>query len=533
MFGNDIVANSQLQVNKETVILSTDYTINASDVTSTKLKIDVNAIGTSNLYDIDYVPEKLCHLIFDITNVAGGNPQISFDEASMWGLTDYFSAGTSTFEEFPYVVASDSINAAWSLLFVPQIDSISPDTVPAGTGTSLSHLSIYGSGFGGFTQKGYVLFQSAEDTLPHWIYAHKGDIINWTNTFIKVKVPSVDSLGASSAATGRVIVETAFGLKDTSAEVLEVPYSVTNGGFGLNNSTTKIPYRFIKMNSNGGLTFYFNQNFPPVAQTIFTSALDEWRCKTGLNYIISPTTTILDTTNVSNADTTGVVSFDILPIGINAVTERKLRSCLSGTFPKFYIEHADMIFQDTTIKDWYINMGTAGITNIERGFYSTCVHELGHAHLLEHSQWKDKVMFPYGYRGAVGIKRTISNSEETGGIFVMSISKTQIACNSGANFDSVTTYICIVDNIDNPFQAKTLKFYPNPSNGLLYLDSKDLLNIENLQITDELGRVVYQNNGLKYQSQIAIDITHLISGFYTITCTSNQQTYVGKLWIQE
>lgn len=89
-----------------------------------------------------------------------------------------------------------------------------------------------------------------------------------------------------------------------------------------------------------------------------------------------------------------------------------------------------------------------------------------------------------------------------------------------------TETISFLDN-DTFLQAKNeLTFYPNPSNGILEVNS----NLDNLNHTiyDNLGKIVAE----KATNSKQLDVSNLDAGIYYIKSTNSTKSYTSKLVIQ-
>lgn len=518
VFGQNVVANGGILVDRETVIFSPDYTLTINDETSSSVRISANAITTNALYNLHTVAEKFCHVKLDISNVLG-NPDILFDEPNMQGLSSIFSGGN--FTHFSYVIADDSLLGNWAYYLVPVIDSIANDTVPAGVGQAVT---IYGSGFG--AAKGYVLFQNGDTNAVSYVYARRnGDITLWTDTKIIVRVFSADSLDKNTAGTGQIIVRTASSQLATSPQTLEILYSVLNGGYLAGSTFNRKPYRLGDFNGLGGITLQFNENFDTVSRQLFNAALDEWRCNTGVNFRMSSVDTPIDTADV--ADAVNVITYANLAVGVFAATALNKKNCNSGGTPTFYADGFDMLIATNPTTPWFINLGT-GISANEKDLYSTMLHELGH--LLNHAWTNTKVMYPYGAIGM--LKRTLTNAEIAGGKKVMFYSSTQGTCTlpTAITLDSMKHYTCIT-SISPSISTENLRFYPNPTQDKIEIVglTKRVLRLE---LSDYTGRSVFTKTPNAILEQIILP-ENITDGFYTITCTTEETVYVGKILIQK
>lgn len=167
------------------------------------------------------------------------------------------------------------------------ITGFSKDSVPAGTQTNLSHLSIYGSGFG--LNKGEVHFKNANTGGSDEVIISSRDILYWSNDSIQVHVPSMgDSTQLDRCAgSGVVKIVRADSPIDsiTSTMGIVVPYSIKNNY----SNIAKQYYRPKLMSFNAPNLSYIIRydttiynNKPALAA--FRRALERWRCTTGIDF---------------------------------------------------------------------------------------------------------------------------------------------------------------------------------------------------------------------------------------------------------
>ena len=90
-----------------------------------------------------------------------------------------------------------------------------------------------------------------------------------------------------------------------------------------------------------------------------------------------------------------------------------------------------------------------------------------------------------------------------------------------------TSCIANLTSSQIPEQDIFLKTFPNPSNGGLFVESKD--PIESLVIKDVSGRVVLQKNTQK--NKVHIKTSQLKKSFYFLSCFINQQWVTRKIII--
>jgi len=276
----------------------------------------------------------------------------------------------------------------------PVISSVSPGTTTAGTG---SEITITGSGFESYDNgtNSAVFFSNANDggggSLP-LVGAGKEYINSWTETEIKVKVPTL-------AGTGKITVQSASQQTGVSAQDLIVDFNRIEvrsqggtpyppdlldknkaGGYSLAMSTNT---------SNSGVNFATSAGLAP-----FESALARWQAATGLNVRNNGGVTASNTVD-PRADP-DIIMFDNdanpLEPGILGRANIGYSGCLAGDDIIWWMGGVDIVFRrdGTGGINWNFGPGAPAFRSFD--FESVAVHELGHVHQLGHIIAPEKVM---------------------------------------------------------------------------------------------------------------------------------------------
>ena len=307
-------------------------------------------------------------------------------------------------------------SAAQRTTAAPTITGLAPQTLPAGAGAVLT---ITGSDFGASRSNGFVEFRNADDGGATRVQARPTDYLTWTNTRIQVRVPSVGS-GGHPAGSGLVRVTANDQQAGESTSPLTVVYALTNV-----ESTDATPLlqrpNHIAQNSHGGITFHFGPNFavsPAVAP--WQRALATWRCQTGMNWEVG-------TPNASNAikdDGQNVVAFDAgaeLPANVLGRTTSYYLGCYDSSGEVvFWVKEIDMQFDDATVFQFGPALAVNTPTLRQIDFETVAVHELGHAHQLNHLNLRGAVMH-YGIAYGQNTRTLDPASDVAGGRQVLRV----------------------------------------------------------------------------------------------------------------
>ncbi|PVY39963.1 putative secreted protein (Por secretion system target) [Pontibacter virosus] len=303
----------------------------------------------------------------------------------------------------------------------PVVTGFSPARTSAGTGAVLT---ITGTGFGSSRGNGFVEFPNADDGGTTLVRPYASDYLSWTNTQIKVAVPSYTQTGGT-AGTGRIKVTANDGTSAMSVGslVIEFAYSnvVAEGG------NTPFQPVLIDANRNGGYTIQFAPSLQnrAAAQEGFRRAVNNWVCTTNVNWVVGAATT----TESSADDGRSVIRFaspSVTGQGVLARTISKYRGCvsISGTRRDtiFWLTEFDMEINSNIT--WQYGPGAPGADQFD--FETVILHELGHAHQLGHVILPNTLMhYNIGRRTQV---RDLTAPDIAGANLVLSRSQNPLAC---------------------------------------------------------------------------------------------------------
>ena len=256
------------------------------------------------------------------------------------------------------------------------ISSISPTTITAGNSEILT---ISGSGFGDFTSganSAYVSFRDADQGGSGWVRCLKTQVMSWSDTEIKVQVPS-------DSGSGTIRLSFADNSSFETTETIVIPVSINNINYSSSGSADdEIAYPIYHAGSftvngepsshilEGKYLWSINSDFynNTQAMDIFEDTLIDWRCTTGINFEISEELTEIDEYSL---DYTNVVSFGLT--NAIATTYSYFIGCNSSDGIQWTWRDVDIIFNQNQ------NFGYDNVSSNQIDFNSTSKHELGHA----------------------------------------------------------------------------------------------------------------------------------------------------------
>jgi hypothetical protein len=217
--------------------------------------------------------------------------------------------------------------------------------------------------------------------------------------------------------------------------------------------------------TSGGYTFRFSDSFSATdsAEATFRKALREWRCATGVNFKVGPDTSL----NVDSTDLVNLIRWDdptdSLPAGVLGKTNTTFAGCNGGSERAYIVYDVDFTFSRN--QAW--NFDTLVIEPWKFDFFSTVLHEIGHAHCLDHVI-NDAEMMHYDLSPGVA-RRVVGGSTLEGGRWVMDSSiVTRGTCpNPMIAIDSVN---CNLLPLSPQIEAPSwITLYPNPTSDLVHL----------------------------------------------------------------
>ncbi len=282
-----------------------------------------------------------------------------------------------------------------------------------GTINEENDLIIEGTGFG--TTIGTIEFANSDSGGRSNITVDQAtDFVSWTNTAIRVKIPS-------RAGSGTVTVKTSSGATIGSATI-QISYAINSlySSFRSFDSKTRQRIKFTNRNDAGGYTIQLNtaSNFAfSDAVPALERALDTWVCATGINWQIDKAGTDVAFGNDGNCV---IVYEPFLPAGVLGITTSRYKasgnsSCsLHNTV--WYLKEFDIQFiPNESLGSFSWNYTEAAPQFTQYDFETIALHELGHAHGLGHVIDTDEIMHFSVQNGVQN--RVISDHAHDGGNF--------------------------------------------------------------------------------------------------------------------
>ncbi|ULC59970.1 T9SS type A sorting domain-containing protein [Flaviramulus sp. BrNp1-15] len=417
-------------------------------------------------------------------------------------------------------------------LFVPSGIAFSPTTASAGTGTVLT---ITGSDFGGTT--GTVWFSNADDGGATFVSALGTQVLSWSDTQITVEIPS-------NAGTGPIMVEDAVSASAVSAASLTVSYAEINVIYDANGTIPPeaYPVQHVDINGSGGYTLemftdFFDNSEHDGAKVAFESALNEWVCQSGVNWVISGSATSVDIVDYES-DPTGangapvnVIRFDNgseLDTNVLGVCYSWYSGCGGAGGIDWYVGEMDIVFDSET--NWHFDTGLPEFS--EYDFQSVALHELGHGHQLGHvidvvsdGDNLDDVMH-YAISNSEQ-QRVLSANNIIAANDVQSRSTSLMVCGQSLMTDASCPLSIAEEELK---QAITL--YPNPARNEVFIKNDSFINLDKAVIYDISGRLVSEYDLSNTVRTKPISLIGVSRGIYFVKIHS-ERAFVTKKIILE
>lgn len=500
-FGENVINNETVKFTKGELIANDIFEITANDETENSFEVVIEGGCNSSLDALTSVAsltteyQQLFTAQIEIQDIQSVG-QISMDDIAMSGNVYYLIPPGETCFPFDTVWVPDPPKLPE---FICNIDSISPNPARGGIDEIIT---IYGRGFGG--SPGRVRFPNADNGGASMMTAHPTDIDSWSDNIIKVKVPSIDTTGADPAGSGMIEIMTADSM--FCFHPLEICWSAFNyrldGGKGE-------AVRVYHANVTGDSSFIWNtdsilgNNADAVAS--IEKALCKWNSVSGINWVYGEISGAnapsADMINMIFAASPGVFQSADAPAStiIGGPLGTGFKTCFAGFPPNerlfSYVTDIDIAIRaDLTIMNppiaggWNWNSNSLPSGN-QADFYSTILHELGHAHLVKHANPVGKTMFWFLNQGDT--LRTIDSCTAAGANFVIDSNIDTLA--QGFNCpDPIgrNTSLCSTTSVKDLGIIRGSKIYPNPTSNQnlvieLFLDEPSPLDIS---IIDRVGR---------------------------------------------
>ncbi|MDO8367783.1 MAG: PKD domain-containing protein, partial [Saprospiraceae bacterium] len=257
--------------------------------------------------------------------------------------------------------------------FSQTITSLQPTQILGGIGAVLS---VRGSDFGDVQADSYVSFLQSDNNYMPSTSASSLHYLSWTDTLITLEMPV--------AFSGKVKIVRS-GVEYWSPENLKV---LANLDY---RQVNPLDYIYLTdRNDRGGVTWSVHPDYwdNPEARSAIVDVFIEFRCKTGVNYILEPLNMAVP---IDLGQGKNIIAPDTsLAGGVVGINDYLWFSCIVGA-ETFYYRYTQLL-RFSTLEDWYF--GTGEIPLGKSKFRYALMHELGHAVGLGHVNEHGQSMYP-------------------------------------------------------------------------------------------------------------------------------------------
>ena len=123
--------------------------------------------------------------------------------------------------------------------------------------------------------------------------------------------------------------------------------------------------------------------------------------------------------------------------------------------------------------------------------------------------------------------------EGEGSYVILDTANTVLAESDGQYEEENQNLFCVtVVGIEEPTQELGLDVFPNPANALLTLRFSGFDRVERVSLVDATGRAVYTHGGINGRSTLAMDISALANGIYTLVAEEEGARVVRRVVVQ-
>lgn len=398
-----------------------------------------------------------------------------------------------------------------------EITDVFPLEVTAGTQTVVH---ITGQGFGAEQGTGHVAFHNADDGGQSFVNLPAGPhYLSWTDTEIQLYVPSATLYNTTVAGTGSIQVVAANGAATESSQQLTVHYAKSEIIYAEQLNNTML----VGMQS-GGYTFTMNAQLQQITNgsSMVENAFLKWACNTGVNFKLTNEVVNLTDWTHDNTNLIGLSYPGQLPSYLLGKTITTFSGCGSANGLQWNLIEVDILLNSDI--DWWTGEGEPASNTYD--LETVILHEIGHAHLLQHNNDLRSPMYFELTPGAM--RRELHQPSIEGGNYVSTQSvEATVTCGEEAHryFDFNTCNPSMINGIEEGSE-KTISVYPNPFTDQLTI-SGNWNSGGQFSIFDAAGRTVL--HGILNSNTQTIATEQLSTGVYLLEIRDSERSHVHRL----
>ncbi len=401
---------------------------------------------------------------------------------------------------------------------VPTISTVYPLQVTAGTRTVIT---ISGSDFGEQQGDGFISFRNADDGGQSFVPLDPGPhYLSWSDTEIQLFVPSATLFNSTVAGTGIIRVTTNNSLSTESTQLLSVKYAKTEVIYSEELNETMLVGK-----QNGGYSFNMNGRLNGLlaGSPILNDALEKWTCNTGVNFNLDDELVNVADWHHDGVNVIGLAEEGELPNYLLGRTVTTFSGCGTPLGIQWNLEEVDVLLNSDV--DWWSAAGQPMQNKFDLA--TAVLHELGHAHLLQHNNNTGSPMYFQIAEGAMRRDLHI-NADVGGGSFVVAESAAiEHTCGDElhAPFDFSNCDLSLTNGVEDEMVG-SMHVYPNPFTDRLVVQ-KEGLTVLPYRLLDVAGRTVMA--GTLGANANVISTQELPQGIYFLSLENISERSVFKL----
>ncbi len=548
VFGTNVVAGGMVTITNGASFNNTQYLPANNYKSDQTVNTFAFSVGTdynlSNPTRVNITPtyKLLAHVKMQITYC--GNATANLSNAST-ALNAAFYTTTST-------ASSSSFQSYTSLLYNGTASSslacpinVFDFNTPINGGKG-EILTIQGVSFGTTRGNGQVKFRDANKAFFPFIQKLDAiDYISWTDTLIKIKLPSL----IQNTNTGETPGSGPFIVKNNTGDSAAAYYNSSFQEFVVHYSEyqeyhtptlNKYKVNLKNANSLGGYTIRLDTSISnyPNRKACVIKAIKDWRCIAAANIVLGSDTSLY---TVANDGVTTMFFTPTLPVGVVANTSSQVEFCTVGS-----VNYAMKDFDIKISRQFNYLFDTAATTTLPAGmfdFYEVVVHEIGHGLALKHVIDTTQIMYrttkqsnTLNISGANRRRLQPYSGDADGVLYSVTSSPTNLT-GQCTNFTSMQTsntscsQVGINETIKNKYNFSA---YPNPVTTEklnLKFDASTNSKIK-IMLYDAYGRLLYAaptESKVSEHNEFSLDMSNFSSGLYLINLTIDGYNFTQKV----
>ena len=539
IFGTYIVNNTNILVTRGTLNSNSNcYSdpIPSDENSNTILIPALESVGSTCKAPILTTAQTIMHVKMKIQNCNIPNNITLQDTATFFGpslVINYCAYAESPADSFQtYYTELEHIQTEPVPDCVPTITSFAPHSVAGGIKDTLT---IRGFQFEDNRGSGNLYFPNANNLGNPDVFLDTLDYISWSDTMIQIYVPSFDTAMVANmaevnqpAGSGFFKLVTDDGSFDYSDTALTIRYSVNNNQF--KNNVYIAPHAQF----NGSIVFHCDTavaNYKNGAmKDIIRKALADWTCLTGIDWSLGSDTIYNDL--ITKFDSVCIIKFSKLDSG--TIAEGTQRSTQTPNGAATYDLAKEMDIDINSMYDYFCDSTSTNVPPNQKDLYYAILHELGHAHGLNHVIDINGLMHPEYTPIPRKINLEFDYSCDEGGhwiitqsqLFPNSILNSQGASKILANPNPPCSHYVSVIEYENSFVEMIT--YPNPFHDNINISLKTDYGFKAfIKVYDLSGKLIKSQNEVINQgeNQITLSIDGVSNGMYIINISSEDNKF--------